>query len=84
MPNPVNRRRKEQWDLCDRCGLLFPISQLSRQKGLMVDKRCQDTLATERHSLEVMKALSIGAEHEGVDRRSIDMAFFVGHDEEVV
>lgn len=84
MPNPVNNRRGEQWDTCGRCGLLYPMSQLTTQKGLLVCTiHCVDDLTIERHAATIQEVLNAGAETEGVDLRYVDGAFFVGPDEEL-
>lgn len=84
MPNPVNARRNEQWQLCDRCGRLFPMSQLAKQKGLLIctnTNTCWDDLEIERRPLIIMSVLGTGVEQEGADLRTIDRGFFEGFDE---
>ena len=85
MPNPVNNRKHQQWDTCDRCGRLFPIGRLVKQKGLLVcDAGCVDDLTVERRDFIIGQMLSAGETHEGVDLRVIDRGFFdQGSDEGV-
>lgn len=84
MPNPL-RPVGEQWDVCDRCGFLFPLSQLVKQKGLLICSRrtCFDNLEIERRERNIEQVLGAGVEQEGADMRVIDRAFFTGTDEEV-
>ncbi len=65
----------EQWDVCDRCGFRFPISQLTYQKGLRVDAKCIDDLTVERRDIEISRILATN-ETEGADLRYVDTAFF--------
>lgn len=84
MPNANNRITKQQWDTCDRCGFLFPMGALTKQKGLMLDRRCTDNLTIEHHPIMVEKVLSQGVDQEGVDTRGADRAFFDGWDNETM
>lgn len=85
MPNPNNRVRKEQWDICERCGLLYPMGSLVKQKGLLVCTRtCFDNLEVERRQQLIMRVLGDGITQEGVDTRPFDRAFFQGFDDEVM
>lgn len=35
------------WHICDRCGFQYPVSQLTRQAGIIVCQKCADNpLAT--------------------------------------
>lgn len=83
MPQPLNNRQGEQWDSCDQCGLLFPMSRLIKQKGLLICTRrsCFDDLEIERRQLMIMQILGTGVEVEGADLRVIDRGFFEGFDE---
>lgn len=84
MPQANNNVRGEQWDRCDRCGLLFPMSQLVKQKGMLLCTRkysCFDDLEIERRDIMIMQILGTGVEQEGVDLRAIDRGFFEGWDE---
>lgn len=84
MPQANNNRKGEQWDFCDRCGFMFPMSQLVKQKGLLLCTRtqtCFDDLEIERRDIKIMSILGEGVEQEGVDLRSIDRGFFESWDE---
>lgn len=82
MPNAVNARRDEQWDICDQCGFPYPMSKLSQQKGLSVCPKCVDNLEVERRPAIIAQILSAGSDQEGVDLRYVDRGFFdVGTDE---
>ncbi len=86
MPNPKYRKAKEQWDECARCGRLFPMSQLTMQKGLLIcnqDRVCFDNLDIERHPLVVMSILGNHPEQEGTDRRWVDRSFFDPYEEQI-
>ena len=78
MPNPLNRKVEEQWDNCQVCGFLFPMSKLHMQKGRQVCTRrsCTENLEPERHQLEVMRILGTQPEVEGADSRWVNRAFF--------
>jgi hypothetical protein len=84
VPNPNNRVTKEQWDLCERCGLLWAMSKLIKQKGLMVCPRDIDNLEVERRDQLIMRILGDGISQEGVDTRVYDRSFFQGFDDEVM
>lgn len=76
MPNPVNARRQEQWDVCELCGRLFPISQLTWQKGVRKCPRDVDDLEVERRPATIAQLLAgPSGESEGVDYRNVDEAF---------
>lgn len=67
-----------------RCGSLFPISDLTKQKGLLVcNRRCVDNLEVERMPRMIERILSAGVDQEGVDHRTYDRSFFDGFDEEI-
>lgn len=84
MPNAVNARRGEQWELCDQCGRQFPMSKLIKQKGLLVCvQECFDNLEVERRPLMIERSLGSSTDQEGVDLRVIDRSFFEGSDEGV-
>lgn len=78
-------RRHEQWQPCDRCGFMYPMSKLVVQKGLMLCTvmHCVDDLTVERRSLEIERTMAAGIEQEGVDLRMVDRGFFLGQQEEV-
>jgi hypothetical protein len=54
---------------CDRCGFLYPIGKLRRQKGLLVctERRCVDNLQIERRPLQIADMLT-DADGEFVDQ----------------
>lgn len=63
----------EQWRLCDRCGFWRPMSELQRQKGLVVCVHlCVDDLDVERRQYDITRMLAIPTD-EGADRREIDL-----------
>lgn len=83
MPNATNNRRDEQWDLCQRCGFQFPMSQLTVQHGLLVCHRtCVDNLLVEDREKKISQILGLDIDTEGSDRRWVDRAFFPGQDED--
>jgi len=87
MPQPVNARRGEQWQSCDRCGRLFPMGQLAKQKGLLICTAplgCWDNLEVERRESMIERVMNPGSaqDQEGVDTRAIDRGFFEGFDEQ--
>jgi predicted nucleic acid binding AN1-type Zn finger protein len=83
MPNPVNRRVGEQWQTCDRCGFLYPMSKLVKQKGILICtyNKCFDNLDIDRRDLQIMQILGEGVQQEGADLRLVDRGFFEGFDE---
>lgn len=84
MPNPVNNKHGVQWDRCDRCGNLFPMSKLIKQLGLLVCQRDWDDLENQRRPIEIERILNQGVDQEGVDLRAEDRGFFQGDGEELV
>lgn len=78
MPNPLNRRTGQQWDSCSRCGFLFPVGELSVQKGLLVCSRDRDDLSREDAVRQrvIEQTLSAGQNEESTDMREVDSAFF--------
>lgn len=57
--------RREQWDYCSRCNQLYPISQLGKQKGvLMCFDKCMDNLDVERRPQMIASALQNSTEFE--------------------
>lgn len=84
MPNPNNRVTKEQWDNCDTCDRLYPMSKLTKQKGNLVCGPDFDNLEVERRDQLIMKILGDGISQEGVDTRVYDRTFFQGSDDETL
>ena len=82
MPQALNVIKGEQWDQCDRCSLLFPLSALTMQKGMQLCRYDLDKLEVERRPIEIMRVLSNSLE-EGTDRRNFNRAFFQGYDTEI-
>lgn len=76
-------RKRQQWQSCDRCGFMFPMSYLTVQRGLMLDRKCLDNLEIERRSMVVERVMGSGVEQEGVDLRMVDRGFFLGQNEEI-
>lgn len=76
---------KQQWQPCQRCGFMYPMSRLRVQKGLLVctNSHCFDKLEVERRSLVIERTMAAGLEQEGVDLRQVDSGFFLGQQEEV-
>lgn len=61
--------RKIQWRVCDRCGLMYPLSQLSRQLGLILCKRtCIDKLDNQYRPKIIADVLAVG--DEGLDENA--------------
>ena len=86
MPQPVNACRGEQWQSCDRCGRLYPMSSLTKQKGMMLCQTtpCFDNLDVERREYIIERVMNPGSaqDQEGVDTRAIDRGFFDGFDDQ--
>lgn len=84
MPQANNNIHHQQWDMCDRCGFMFPMSSLVKQKGLLVCTRrntCFDDLTVERRSWVIAQVLGItDLDIEGADLRVIDRGFFEDFD----
>jgi hypothetical protein len=86
MPQPSNNIKYTQWQSCDQCGRLFPMSSLVKQKGLLIcTSTCFDNLEVERRPWAIMQVMNPGAaqDQEGADLRTIDRGFFEGVDQEV-
>lgn len=67
-----------------RCGLLFPMSRLVMQKGLLVcTDHCHDDLTVERMPLVIMSILGNEPQIEGEDRRWVDRAFYDPYEEQI-
>lgn len=85
MPQPVNNIKGEQWDTCDQCGSIYPMSRLVKQKGALIctTKHCFDNLLVERRPFMIESVLGSGGgdSWEGADTRIIDRGFFEGFDE---
>lgn len=85
MPNPVNNRKDQQWDTCERCGRLFPMGDLTMQKGLLICRRiCFDNLTVERMPFVIGQVLGTATDQEGADLRVVDRGFFQSGDDEGV
>jgi hypothetical protein len=64
-----NYIRRSQWQLCDRCGLMYPLTQLTRQQGLTVCTRtCTDNLDNQYRPKQIAEVLATPG--EGTDERS--------------
>jgi hypothetical protein len=48
----------EAWANCGRCGFIFPVSQLTSQKGLNLCPKDLDNLAVERRSRIISEILA--------------------------
>lgn len=72
--NPKNSLTGDQWDFCDRCGILHPIGDLARQRGLLLCEKDMDNLDVERRELIIAEILG-GDNNEGADLRVVDKAF---------
>ena len=84
MPNPNNALRHSQWQTCNRCGRLYPMFLLSKQKGLLVClTSCFDNLEVERRPWSIEQTVNPGGatDQEGMDTRQVDRGFFDGFDE---
>lgn len=84
MPQPNNVVLHQQWQTCERCGFLYPMGKLTKQKGLLVcTQRCYDNLEVERRPWVIEQVLTTGGatDQEGLDTRQIDRGFFDGFDE---
>lgn len=86
MPNPVNNRKGEQWEHCEQCGFLFPMSALTKQKGKLICTRnhtCFDDLEVERRDFVIERILNEGPEQEGADLRWMDKSYFPDDNERI-
>lgn len=83
MPQNRNNIHDEQWDTCQRCNRYYPISQLTKQKGLLLCTigTCFDNLDVERRGFEINQLFNSGLNTEGTDMRQFDKGFFEGYDE---
>lgn len=69
----VNISVGEQWDRCDRCGFNYPVSHLTRQKGLKVcTEKCVDNTDVENH-VKIVRSVLAAATTEGRDMREMDL-----------
>ena len=50
--------RFQQWGKCSRCGFTFPLSNLTNQKGLLLDAKCIDNLDVEMRPRIIAEALA--------------------------
>lgn len=85
MPNPNNTIYHEQWQECDRCGFMYPMSRMSKQKGLLLCiALCYDDLTVERRPWIIEQTMNPGGatDQEGLDTRQVDRGFFEGFDEQ--
>lgn len=83
MPNPRNNITGEQWDRCDRCGFIYPMTDLTLQKGLKVClKTCKDNLDIERRQSGIARRLEHNTT-EGADLRWVSLAVFSLEEEEI-
>jgi hypothetical protein len=85
MPQPVNNIKHQQWQSCDRCGRLYPMSSLTKQKGMMLCLQlCFDNLDVERREYMIERVMTPGSAEaqEGVDTRAVDRGFFEGFDDQ--
>lgn len=58
-----------QWQTCNRCGLMYPIDQLTRQQGIIVCTRtCDDNLDNQYRPKVIADVLATPG--EGSDERS--------------
>lgn len=58
-----------QWQLCERCGLMYPIDQITRQQGVLVCNRtCIDNLDNQYRPKIIADVLATPG--EGSDERS--------------
>lgn len=69
-----------QWQCCDRCGLMYPITKLQRQQGIIVCLvTCTDNLDNQYRPVQIEQVLATPG--EGSDERS---EYFQGPGEIVV
>lgn len=53
----------QDWDTCQRCGFIYPLSMLTTQKGLIVcTVTCLDNLDVEQRPVIIAETLSSGDE----------------------
>jgi hypothetical protein len=61
--------KRVQWQLCDRCGLMYPLTELVRQQGATVCTRtCLDDLSNQYRPKQMANVLATPG--EGTDERS--------------
>lgn len=73
--------RGEQWDICQRCGQWWPMSDLVKQNSmgrilLICTVHCWDDPEIEQRERMIAEVLGQGVEQEGADTRGVDWAFF--------
>lgn len=77
---PRNRGvRSEQWDTCQRCGREYPMSDLTRQDGLLLcQRRCWDARTVAQGDWEQARIMDVisSSIDEGSDTRYNDPVFF--------
>lgn len=75
-----NGIRKVQWQLCARCGEMYPLTQLTLQQGLILcTKTCVDNLDNQYRPKEIEAVLATPG--EGTDERSV---YLIGPGEQVI
>lgn len=58
-----------QWQLCDRCGLMYPLTKLTRQQGIIVcSVTCVDNL--DNQYMPKIRAEVLATPGEGSDERA--------------
>lgn len=70
--------------MCDRDGFFYPMSRLTKQKGMLLCRMCLDNLEVERRPFFIEQVLGpsgSGSIPEGADTRVVDRGFFDGFDE---
>lgn len=69
----------QQWDFCQRCGQLYPMGELTLQKGLLVcTAHCHDNLDVEHRQRLIDDILGTQDSQEGADQRQEHWNYFAG------
>lgn len=83
MRRKLHRYTGNQWDVCQRCGQLYTMPELTLQKGMLLcTAHCTDNLDVEQRGLMIERVLSSGIDQEGADQRQDYWTLFGGWDYE--
>lgn len=66
---------RQQWEYCAKCGFLYPVGYLAKQKGLLICRvTCFDKLDIERRERQIAEKLADGreAENEKIEKQAED------------
>lgn len=72
----------EQHDICQRCGEIYPMSQLGKQWSercgelMLCVVNCMDNVDNQNRDRQIATTLAQGVSEEGVDHRAEDWGWF--------